>query len=164
MSLLIATLLIILGVVLALLCYLVVAHLERERIRHEREEVLPSRREEVEDAIRRQETVEEREFQLELLRVQIEHQDILSVLSLFIAVLFTAMISLATTYMGFYFISKDVNFAYLVIAVVVCFPIAMGLVVLYYRGPGAREVRENLQKELDRIRKEFIARRESEKT
>ena len=50
MNLLEPTLLIVLGVFLALFCYLVV---EREPIRRERREVPPSHREEVEDTVRR---------------------------------------------------------------------------------------------------------------
>lgn len=53
MSLLEATLLIVLGVFLALLCYLVITYLEREPIRRERAEVLLPQKEEVEETVRR---------------------------------------------------------------------------------------------------------------
>lgn len=106
---------------------------------------------------------EEKEFQLELLKVQIVHQDILSVLTLFIAILFSAMVSLATTYMNFFFMSKDLNWAYAVITVLVMFSIAMFLTVRYYSSRGIRKLKRNLQEELQRIREKFIDKKPVEK-
>lgn len=98
---------------------------------------------------------EEREFQLELLRVQIEHQDIWSAITLFIAILFSAMVSLATTYLGFYFMSRDPNFGYMVLTILATFIVTMFSILHYFRTWGARAMKENVQKELDNIREKF---------
>lgn len=106
---------------------------------------------------------EEREFKLEMLKVQIVHQDMSSVLTLFIAILFSAMVSLATTYMNFFFMSGNPDWAYAVITVLVAFSIAMFVTVRYYSGLGVRKLKRNLQEELQNIREKFIDKKPVEK-
>lgn len=101
---------------------------------------------------------EEREFQLELLRVQITHQDVLSLLVVFIAILFSAMVSLAMTYMNFFFISGDLDWAFSVLMVFVLSTIAMFAIVRHYSSS------LNLKKEFQKIREKFIDKEPVEKT
>lgn len=101
---------------------------------------------------------EEREFQLELLRVQIKHQDILSLLVVFIAILFSAMISLAMTYTNFFFISGDLKWVFNVLMVLVLSTIAMFAIVRHYLSS------LNLKKEFQKIREKFIDNKPVEKT
>lgn len=109
-------------------------------------------------------TKEEMEFQLRMLRVQIMHQDLWSAVTLFLAILFSTMISLATTYMNFYFTSGNLSWAFWVIEILVIFPITMFLILRYYSGRGSRKMEKNLQKELQKIREEFIDKKTSKKT
>ena len=106
---------------------------------------------------------EQREFQLEMLKVRIKTQYILSSLTLFLAILFSTMISLVTTYMNFFSTSGDINWAYTIMAILVLFPIAMFLMVRYYGGQGARIVEKGVQKELQNIRERFIDKKPVEK-
>jgi hypothetical protein len=99
---------------------------------------------------------EEMEFQLEMLRVQIMHRDLWSAVTLPIAILFPTMISLAITYMNFYFTSGNLVWAFWVIEVLVIFPITMLLILRYYSGRGSRTMEKNLQEEIQKIRKKFI--------
>jgi len=106
---------------------------------------------------------EQREFQLEMLKVRLKTQYILSSLTLFLAILFSTMISLVTTYMTFFSTSGDINWAYTVIAILVLYPITMFLMVRYYGGQGARKVEKGVQKELQNIRERFIDKKPVEK-
>lgn len=100
---------------------------------------------------------EEREFQLEKLRVQIGHQDVLSLLVMFIAILFSAMISLAMTYTNFFFISGNLNWVFNVLMVLVLCTIAIFATVRHYLSS------LNLKKEFQKIREKFIDKKPVEK-
>ena len=106
---------------------------------------------------------EEAEFQLKMLKTQIMHQDIWSAVTLFLAILFSTMMSLVTTYMTFYFTSGNQNWAFTIIGIIIVFPATMFLVLRYYSGPGARKIEKNVEGEIQKIR-EFIDKKPIEKT
>jgi len=99
---------------------------------------------------------EEREFQLEMLRLEIKHQDVLSALTLFFAIEFSAMVSLVTTYLTIYINTGNRVWLLATIAIFPLFGIAMFLTLRYYGGQGARKIEENLQQDIQKIRNKFI--------
>ena len=109
---------------------------------------------------------EEREFQLEKLRVQIEHRDAWSALTkretTFVAIGFSLMMSFLILFFGFFVKTLNVNWLYASIGVIPMF-FAVMVVLVWWYGRKYEEIRENLHEELKNLREKFIDNKPVEK-
>jgi len=108
---------------------------------------------------------ENREFQLEMLKLQIKHQEIWSSVTLVITVEFAAFISLGVTYLSFGLTSG--NMLYIIIAVfsfVILYIVSKVTIHYFQKEKTYRKFDENLEKEIQCIRDRFMHHREKEKS
>jgi hypothetical protein len=108
--------------------------------------------------------IEEREFQLEMLKIQVKHSDISSQALAVVAIEFSALVSLAVTYLSAGLMGG--NLGDFVIAAAIL--IALGILFRYtLRHFGSKKVGEFLEKNLDNelqpIRDRFITKKEKKK-
>lgn len=109
-------------------------------------------------------TEEEREFQLEMLKLQIKHQTIWSSLTLLIAVEFAAFASLAATFLSFGLTSGNMFYVFVAISSLIClYIVARGTFHIYEMTKTARELEKNLEKEIQPIRDRFITKKTEQK-
>ncbi len=102
---------------------------------------------------------EEREFKLEMLKVQIEHRDEWSKLTkretTYIAIGFSLMVSFVLAFFGIFVKTLDVNWFYASIVVMLIYFTIMVVLVCWYDGK-YRASRENLNEKLEKIQEKFI--------
>ena len=109
-------------------------------------------------------TKEEREFQLEMLKVQIKHQTIWSSLTLLIAVEFAAFTSIATTYLNYGLTSGNNFYIYVAATSLICLYIVARGTIHYFQGKKIeKELDKNLEKEIQSIRDRFITKKTEQK-
>jgi len=109
-------------------------------------------------------TEEEREFQLEMLKVQIKHQTIWSSLTLLIAVEFAAFTSLAATFLSFGLTSGNNFYIFVAISSLICLYIVARGTIHYFQSKKIEMVLdENLEKEIQSIRDKFISKKTEQK-
>ncbi len=107
---------------------------------------------------------EEREFQLGMLKIQIETQSVLTVLTLFLAIELSALISLATTFLTLWHSTGIPSMLINTILVFPLFAVAIYFTLHYYsKGKGAKIIAEEVEKDIDKIREKFIGKKSVEK-
>ena len=105
-------------------------------------------------------TEEEREFQLEKLKVQLKHQALWSSVTLLIAVEFAVFTSIATTFLSYGLISGNMYYVFVAVSSLVCLYIVVRGTIHYFQGKKIeKELDKNLEKEIQSIRDKFIAKK-----
>ena len=105
-------------------------------------------------------TEEEREFQLEMLKVQIKHQTLWSSLTLLIAVEVAAFTSIAATYLNYGLISGNNFYIYVAVSSLIClYIVARGTIHYLQSKKIEKELDKNLEKEIQSIRDRFIMKK-----
>ena len=105
-------------------------------------------------------TEEEREFQLEKLKVQLKHQALWSSVTLLIAVEFAAFTSIATTFLSYGLISGNMFYVFVAVSSLVClYIVARGTIHYFQSKKIEKELDKNLEKEIQSIRDRFIAKK-----
>jgi len=104
-------------------------------------------------------TEEDREFQLEKLKVQLKHQALWSSLTLLIAVEFAAFISIAATFLSYGLTSENMYYIFVGLSSLVCLYIVVIGTVRYLESKKIERVLDkNLEREIQSIRDRFITK------
>lgn len=105
---------------------------------------------------------EEREFKLEMLKVQIEHRDEWSKLTkretTYVAIGFSLMVSFVLAFFGIFIKTLDVNWFYASIVAMLLYFGVMVWLVFWYDGK-YKASKKNLHEKLEKLRKKFIEKK-----
>jgi hypothetical protein len=100
---------------------------------------------------------EEREFQLEKLKVQLKHQVLWSSVTLLIAVEFAVFTSVATTFLSYGLTSGNPYYVFVAVASIVCLYIVARGTIHYFQSKKIEDIMDkNIEKEIQSIRNRFV--------
>jgi ABC-type multidrug transport system fused ATPase/permease subunit len=100
---------------------------------------------------------EDREFDIELLKIQVTHKDIISQAMTMIAVEFSTFISIAMVLLGFGLNSSNLFYVFFAIFAVIILVIMVFMTGRYFNSKKVKQqIEKYLEEELKPIRKKFI--------
>jgi membrane protein YdbS with pleckstrin-like domain len=106
-------------------------------------------------------TEEEREFQLEVLKIQTKHQDILTLSTWLMAIEFSIFIPIAVTYLSYGLTVKNDWYVYVSVMWLLALIIIYQLTVRYFNSSRIQQqIDNNVEKELKPIREKYINKKD----